>query len=115
MPPKFGAAKVICPVCEKRVYPMESVNFEGETYHKACMKCTHCGKTVSIKGLAAINGKIYCKPHFAELFKSSGGRYESFQGESGFKDKTEFAGPSDDSKEEPAAAAPASKEETSEE
>mmetsp|Transcript_22740 Transcript_22740/g.56189 ORF Transcript_22740/g.56189 Transcript_22740/m.56189 type:complete len:214 (+) Transcript_22740:92-733(+) len=78
MPPKFGAAKVLCPVCNQRVYPMESVNFEGQTYHKPCMKCTHCNKKVSIKGLAVINGQLYCKPHFVELFKSGGGRYENF-------------------------------------
>lgn len=78
MPPKYGAAKVLCPVCKERVYPMEAVNFEGDSFHKNCMKCSHCNKNVSIKGLAVINGQLFCKPHFVELFKSGGGRYENF-------------------------------------
>ena len=30
----------------------------------------------SLGNFAAMNGKLYCKPHFLELFKSGGGEYK---------------------------------------
>eukprot|EP00980_Cylindrotheca_fusiformis_P023204 scaffold10220_cov148-Cylindrotheca_fusiformis.AAC.2 len=75
---KFGSARIDCPVCSKRVYPLESVQYEGKTYHKGCMQCTHCKGKLSIKAVAVIDGQLYCKPHFVELFKSGGGKYDGF-------------------------------------
>lgn len=79
MPRQYGAARIECPVCKDRVYPLEAISFEGKTYHKNCMKCTYCKGKVSIKGVAVIDGDLYCKPHFIELFKSGGGQYSAFK------------------------------------
>ena len=67
-----------CASCEKRVYPVEAVTIDGISYHKECMKCAHCDGKVGLKGLAMIGDKIYCKPHFKELFKLNGGSYDNF-------------------------------------
>lgn len=75
---KFGSVRIDCPMCSERVYPLESVQYEGITYHKGCMKCTHCKGKLSIKAVAVIGGQLYCKPHFVELFKSGGGNYDNF-------------------------------------
>jgi hypothetical protein len=46
------------------------------------MVCHHCKGKLSIKGVAVIDGQLYCKPHFLELFKSGGGKYDNFSSQS---------------------------------
>ena len=31
-----------CPVCTKKVYPMEKVQIDGKLFHKNCFRCNHC-------------------------------------------------------------------------
>jgi len=45
---------------------------EGEFYHKSCFRCTHGGCFLSPSSYAALDGFIYCKPHFSQLFKAKG-------------------------------------------
>lgn len=45
---------------------------EGEFYHKSCFRCTHGGCFLSPSSYAALDGYIYCKPHFSQLFKAKG-------------------------------------------
>jgi len=66
----------MCKVCQKRVYEMEKIVADKNIYHKMCFKCSHCKRILSLGNFAAMNGKLYCKPHFLELFKSGGGNYE---------------------------------------
>ena len=73
----YATPRIECEVCKERVYSQEAVTYDGHSYHKGCMRCTHCNKTVGIKGLAMIDGNIYCKPHFKELFKQTGGSYDA--------------------------------------
>ena len=56
---------------------------EGSHLHKGCFKCDHCNRQLTISNFAAVNGKNYCKTHYVELFKSSGGNYKVF-GDAGF-------------------------------
>ena len=42
MPRQYGSARIDCPVCKERVYPLEATAFEGKTYHKGCMKWGLC-------------------------------------------------------------------------
>lgn len=45
---------------------------EGEIYHKTCFKCFHGGCTLTPSSYAALEGILYCKHHFAQLFKEKG-------------------------------------------
>merc|ERR1711879_906445 len=61
-----------CSVCGKTAYAMDKMVADGVVFHKTCMKCTHCNKTLGLGNFAALNGKYYCKPHFKQLFQSKG-------------------------------------------
>eukprot|EP01083_Nonionella_stella_P007715 22223_1 len=68
--------KDICAGCQKRAYPTERVVVDSLCYHKRCFKCSHCKTRLTMGGFAMINGHSYCKPHFKQLFQSSGGKYD---------------------------------------
>lgn len=48
------------------------VTVEGEFYHKSCFRCAHGGCNLTTSSYAALDGILYCKPHFAQLFKEKG-------------------------------------------
>ncbi|KAG8374911.1 hypothetical protein BUALT_Bualt10G0044800 [Buddleja alternifolia] len=68
----FSGTQDKCAVCKKTVYPLEKVTMEGEFYHKSCFKCAHGGCFLTTSSYAALDGILYCKPHFAQLFKEKG-------------------------------------------
>ncbi|XP_047337575.1 LIM domain-containing protein PLIM2b-like [Impatiens glandulifera] len=68
----FSGTQDKCPTCTKTVYPFEKVTMEGESYHKSCFKCAHGGCPLSASSYAALNGVLYCKHHFAQLFLEKG-------------------------------------------
>ncbi|KAL7111664.1 hypothetical protein ACP275_05G103800 [Erythranthe tilingii] len=68
----FSGTQDKCAVCAKTVYPLEKVTMEGEFYHKSCFKCAHGGCFLNTSSYAALDGILYCKPHFAQLFKEKG-------------------------------------------
>lgn len=45
---------------------------EGESYHKSCFRCSHGGCPLTTSSYAALDGILYCKHHFAQLFKEKG-------------------------------------------
>eukprot|EP00055_Hartaetosiga_balthica_P009079 m.35364 g.35364 ORF g.35364 m.35364 type:complete len:380 (-) comp6598_c0_seq1:437-1576(-) len=61
-----------CKVCAKAVFYMEKVVADEQVYHKTCFKCTQCKKTLSTGTYASLDGKLFCKPHFKQLFKLKG-------------------------------------------
>ncbi|GAV57925.1 LIM domain-containing protein [Cephalotus follicularis] len=61
-----------CAFCKKTAYPLEKVTVEGESYHKQCFKCSHGGCKLTPSSYAALDGILYCKHHFAQLFKERG-------------------------------------------
>jgi len=61
-----------CAKCSTTVYPLEMVQACDKSFHKQCFRCKHCDMVISLKGFAAIEGEIYCKPHYLELFRSKG-------------------------------------------
>jgi hypothetical protein len=67
-----------CFFCGKSVYAMEKGEADGMVFHKNCFRCEHCKKVTKIGSYAALGGKIYCKPHFKQLFKSKGNYSEGF-------------------------------------
>jgi hypothetical protein len=70
--------KDACAVCGKTVYAMEKMVADKVLFHKNCMKCTHCSKTLGLGNFAALNGKYYCKPHFKQLFQTKGNYSDGF-------------------------------------
>ncbi|KAH9257602.1 hypothetical protein BASA81_004051 [Batrachochytrium salamandrivorans] len=64
---KFGGATEICPVCTEKVYAMDRFVIEKMVIHKACFK------------------QVYCKTHYLQLFRESGGRYDKAFGDGGFE------------------------------
>ncbi|KFV61232.1 Xin actin-binding repeat-containing protein 2, partial [Dryobates pubescens] len=68
----------MCRLCQQRVYPMECLVADKQNFHKSCFRCHHCGSQLSLGNYASLHGKIYCKPHFKQLFKSKGNYDEPF-------------------------------------
>jgi cysteine and glycine-rich protein len=98
----FSGTQDKCAACQKTVYPLEKVQndeiyiyifasplandsvclltklsvvqltLEGESYHKSCFKCSHGGCILTTSSYAALNGVLYCKIHFAQLFMEKG-------------------------------------------
>ncbi|XP_048844015.1 cysteine-rich protein 3-like isoform X1 [Brienomyrus brachyistius] len=62
-----------CPRCEKAVFFAEKVSSLGKNWHRFCLKCERCKKTLSAGGHAEHNGTPYChKPCYATLFGPKG-------------------------------------------
>jgi len=64
--------KEICTVCIKTVYVAEKLSADGKIYHKQCFRCSHCNRTLKLGTYCAFENKLFCKPHFIQLFKSRG-------------------------------------------
>lgn len=67
-----------CETCKKTVYPMERLAADKKVFHKTCFKCAECKSTLRLGNYAALQGKLYCKPHFKQLFKTKGNYDEGF-------------------------------------
>jgi hypothetical protein len=67
-----------CEVCKRTVYAMERLEADKLVYHKTCFKCNVCSKTLGVGTYAALQGIIYCKAHFKQLFKMKGNYDEGF-------------------------------------
>ncbi|XP_069581156.1 cysteine-rich protein 2-like [Brachyistius frenatus] len=62
-----------CPKCDKTVYFAEKVSSLGKDWHKFCLKCERCSKTLNPGGHAEHDGKPFChKPCYAALFGPKG-------------------------------------------
>lgn len=100
-----------CNVCDKTVYVVDMLSIEGMPYHKSCFRCTHCKGTLQVHSLliflldllwsyyinnlsmcwwqmsnySSMDGVLYCKTHFEQLFKESGNFSKNFQPGSYYK------------------------------
>jgi hypothetical protein len=77
----FGSASEKCKYCGKAVYAMEKGEADGMVFHKTCFRCSTCNKMVKMGSYASLEGKIYCKAHFKQLFKLKGNYNEGFGSE----------------------------------
>ncbi|KAL2939757.1 LIM domain-containing protein WLIM2b [Bienertia sinuspersici] len=68
----FSGTQEKCTTCSKIVYPLEKVTVENQFYHKSCFKCSHGGCSISPSNYAALDGVLYCKHHFSQLFREKG-------------------------------------------
>ncbi|KAH9750780.1 LIM domain-containing protein WLIM2b [Citrus sinensis] len=48
------------------------VAVENQASHKTCFKCSHGGYSISPSNYAALEGILYCKHNFSQLFKEKG-------------------------------------------
>ncbi|XP_021930300.1 uncharacterized protein LOC110834880 isoform X14 [Zootermopsis nevadensis] len=67
-----------CSVCEKKVYPLEKVETGGKPFHKQCFRCLQCNCILRMETYTLNNGKLYCIPHFKQLFIAKGNYEEGF-------------------------------------
>ncbi|KAK6238686.1 hypothetical protein QUC31_004155 [Theobroma cacao] len=75
----FIGTKQKCKACEKTVYPVELLSTDVVPYRKSCFKCSHCKGTQKLGNYSLMEGVLYCKPHFEQLFKETGNFNKSFQ------------------------------------
>ncbi|KAL3618653.1 LIM domain-containing protein PLIM2a [Castilleja foliolosa] len=68
-----------CKACDKTVYFVDLLSADGSTFHKSCFKCSHCKGTLVMSNYSSMDGVLYCKPHFEQLFKESGNFSKNFQ------------------------------------
>ncbi|KAK4371928.1 hypothetical protein RND71_007312 [Anisodus tanguticus] len=68
----FSGTQDKCAACDKTVYPLEKVTMEGESFHKSCFKCAHGGCPLTHATYASLDGNLYCKHHFSQLFMEKG-------------------------------------------
>ena len=60
---KFGGAPK-CPVCGKSVYATEMVRFNEAAYHKLCLRCATCRKSLAAnQAFVGPEKTIYCRTH----------------------------------------------------
>lgn len=65
-PSKFGGGGTLCAICDKTVYPAETIAYEKKAYHQECFKCSDCDKKVTTSACAKFEEKIYCTQCFAK-------------------------------------------------
>ncbi|KAG4169817.1 hypothetical protein ERO13_A12G105100v2 [Gossypium hirsutum] len=68
-----------CKACDKTVHVVDMMTLEGVPYHKTCFKCSHCKGNLQMTTYSWMDGILYCKPHFEQLFKESGNFSKNFQ------------------------------------
>ncbi|KAJ7962351.1 LIM domain-containing protein [Quillaja saponaria] len=84
----FSGTQDKCSVCTKTVYPLEKVTLEGECYHKNCFRCAQAGCPLTHSNYAALDGVLYCKHHFAQLFMEKGNYQHVLQSAANKKNAT---------------------------
>ncbi|KAM6453948.1 cysteine-rich protein 2 isoform 2-T2 [Liasis olivaceus] len=69
----FTGEPNVCPRCSKKVYFAEKVTSLGKDWHRPCLRCERCGKTLIPGGHAEHDGQPYChKPCYGILFGPKG-------------------------------------------
>ncbi|XP_066533293.1 cysteine-rich protein 2-like [Hoplias malabaricus] len=69
----FSGRPNICPRCSKTVYFAEKVSSLGKDWHRPCLRCERCSKTLAPGSHAEHHGQPYChKPCYAVLFGPKG-------------------------------------------
>lgn len=86
---------------------------EGESYHRSCFKCAHGGCPLTHATYAALDGVLYCKHHFAQLFMEKGNYQHVLK--AAHKKNTSASADSEGAEEEEGSAAPDNDKEAAEE
>ncbi|KAG6402697.1 hypothetical protein SASPL_134901 [Salvia splendens] len=94
MASSFTGTQDKCKACDKTVYFIDLLSADGANYHKACFKCSHCKGTLVMSNYSSMDGVLYCKTHFEQLFKESGNFSKNFQTGKGEKENSLTRAPS---------------------
>jgi len=81
----FTGTQQKCKACDKTVYFVDQLSADGVSYHKACFRCNHCKGTLKLSNYSSMEGVLYCKPHFDQLFRESGNFNKNFQSQKSSK------------------------------
>ncbi|XP_008549207.1 uncharacterized protein LOC103572386 isoform X6 [Microplitis demolitor] len=68
----------VCESCQKKVYPLEKIETNNKIFHKQCFRCLQCNCILRMDSFTLNNGKLYCIPHFKQLFIVRGNYEEGF-------------------------------------
>jgi len=69
MPWEAPKAAPKCPVCKISVFPAESVMAsDRRPFHKACVKCSKCNKSLNASTLNNHQDQLFCKNCYDEVF-----------------------------------------------
>jgi len=71
-----------CSTCSKRVYAMERLEVDKRILHKSCFRCSKCNCVLRMDTYTFNAGKLFCIPHFKQMFKTKGNYDEGFGVES---------------------------------
>ncbi|CAN1300880.1 LIM domain-containing protein PLIM2b [Linum perenne] len=75
----FSGTTDKCKTCDKTVHFIDMITADGIPYHKTCFKCSHCNGKLVMGSYSSMDGVLYCKPHFEQLFKETGSFTKNFQ------------------------------------
>ncbi|KAL6906547.1 hypothetical protein ACP4OV_004148 [Aristida adscensionis] len=67
----FSGTQDRCKACDKTVHFIDLLTADDIPYHKSCFRCSHCKGTPSMCNYS-MDGVLYCKTHFEQLFKETG-------------------------------------------
>ncbi|XP_015984250.2 cysteine-rich protein 3 isoform X2 [Rousettus aegyptiacus] len=71
----FTGETSLCPACEEPVYFAEKVMSLGRNWHRPCLRCQRCRKTLTAGSHAEHDGVPYCHiPCYGYLFGPKGGQ-----------------------------------------
>ncbi|KMZ71179.1 LIM domain-containing protein [Zostera marina] len=96
----FSGTQDKCSNCKKTVYPLEKLTVEGVDYHKSCFRCTHGGCPLTMSSYAALDGILYCKHHFSQLFKEKGNYSKMANTKKNVAESSEQSSPKKEAEEE---------------
>ncbi|EAY79118.1 hypothetical protein EE612_052170 [Oryza sativa] len=85
----FSGTQDKCNACDKTVHFIDLLTADSIPYHKSCFRCSHCKGTLSMCSYSSMDGVLYCKTHFEQLFKETGTFKKNFP--SGTKANSEQA------------------------
>ncbi|KAF2297782.1 hypothetical protein GH714_002789 [Hevea brasiliensis] len=74
----FSGTTEKCKACDKTVHFIEMITADGISYHKTCFKCSHCNGLLVMSSYSSMDGVLYCKPHFDQLFRETGSFSKKF-------------------------------------
>ncbi len=63
-----------CPRCAKKVYQAEAAPGPGGDWHRGCLRCTVCDRTLAAGGWLEHRGAPHCKPCYDKNFGPKGVR-----------------------------------------
>ncbi|VUZ51503.1 unnamed protein product [Hymenolepis diminuta] len=64
--PDPKATAEACFVCNKVIYPLDRFSTGSRVYHKFCLKCNVCDRTLSPANCEYAKDELFCRSHFPE-------------------------------------------------